>query len=89
MVLACQDNVPHARLARGTRPSHRIVEIGVEVVEVRLVVCVADFLVFLNPFVARGQRVNSPVNEKAETVMCPPSGIAERWFGLGKILGVH
>ena len=58
--------------ARLPRPGPRVVEVGVELVEVLLVVRVGHPLVLLHPLVARRQRVEAPVDEHAEARVGPP-----------------
>src|SRR5215212_85451 len=56
VMLGRDDEVPHARVPRLSGPLFGAVEVGVEVVEVPLVVLVANPLALLDPFVARGGR---------------------------------
>ena len=44
-------------------------------VEVSLICGIADLFAVLDPFVARGQRVDPPVNEQAEAIMGEPARI--------------
>src|ERR1700684_1051443 len=50
----------------------RVVEVGVEVLEVALVGGVVQALALLHPLVASGDGVQPPVNEQAEPRLAPP-----------------
>src|SRR6185312_7432714 len=66
-----------ARVLRGARPDSRVVEVGIEVVEVALIVLVGELLPILDPFVARRQRVETPMDEQPEPVTYEPTGVAD------------
>ena len=72
VVLGGDDEVLHAGVAGLLGPDARVVEVGVEVVEVLLVVFVADVLLVAHPLVAGGERVEAPVDEQAEAVVEEP-----------------
>ncbi len=75
VVLGGEDHVAHAGLAGGLRPFAGLEEVGVEEVEVDLVVFVGDLLIVADPLVPRRHGVESPVDEHAKTVVGEPAGI--------------
>jgi len=75
VVLAGGDDVLHAGVLCFLRPNGRIVEVGVKVIEVLLVVLVGDSLVVLDPLVAGGDGVDSPVDEQPEAIVGKPGSI--------------
>ena len=85
VVLARDDRVFHAGTLGGRGPLVRVVEVGVEVIEVRLVVLVGDLLALFHPLVARRHRVDAPVSEQAEPIMNEPLGLARRICRLRKV----
>src|SRR5262245_43632230 len=78
-MLGSKDDIFHSGGARCGGPSARVVEVGVEVVEVALVCSVVDALAALDPFVARWQRIQPPVDEHPEPIVGEPGGIASCW----------
>ena len=73
VVLGSQYGVLHARGLGDARPLARVVLDGVELAEVRLVMFVVNALVIAQPLAARGYRVQSPVDEHAESVVLEPA----------------
>jgi hypothetical protein len=67
VVLGGEHGVPHPGGTGGPRPGDRVVQVGLEVVEVRLVVLGGQPLVVLDPLVPRGQCVQAEVDEHAES----------------------
>ena len=47
-------------------------KIWVEVVKVLLIVFITDLFTVAHPFMARGERIQSPVNEQAKTIVQEP-----------------
>ncbi len=79
VVLGGDDEVPHARLLRRSRPGFGVVEVGVEVIEVGLIRFVGDAFTVLHPLVSGRQGIQPPVDEHAKPVVNPPLPIAF-WF---------
>src|SRR5205085_1515713 len=65
----------HAGTPGLTCPCNRVVQVGVEVIDVPLVVLVADALAVLHPLMPGGQRIDAPVDEQPEAVVDKPSGV--------------
>src|SRR6266568_446471 len=74
VVLGGDDGVAHARVDRRLRPSGGVEEIGIEVIEIPLVVLIGQLLSALDPLVAGRQRVQAPVEEEPQTCFGPPGG---------------
>src|SRR5882757_7691727 len=67
MMLRSQHGVFHAGTARRPCPSRRVEQIGIEVVEIRLVLLVGQPFMVFHPLMPRRQRVKPPMNEQTET----------------------
>ena len=76
MMLCREDDILHPRSLGLTRPFLRVVEVGIEVLEVLLVLLLGGALKILHPLMARGKRIESPMDEHTETVMSEPFSIA-------------
>jgi hypothetical protein len=72
VVLTGQDCVAHPGRLGVACPLRGVVEVGVEVIEVGLIRLVGEALAKLDPLVTGRQRVESPVDEQAETCLCEP-----------------
>ncbi len=72
VVLRGHDEVFHPGLFRVPRPFLRVVQVGVEEVEIFLILFVRYALVVSDPFVTGGERVEAPVDEHAEPRLGPP-----------------
>ncbi len=77
VMLGGHDEVFHPRARRRLSPELGVVQVGVEPLEVLLIVDLGgDFLVVPNPLVAGGLGVQAPVNEQPETVVHVPTRVA-------------
>ena len=72
VVLGGEDDVFHAGLPGHPGPFLRVEEVGVEMVEVLLVVLVGQAFLVLDPFVPGRHGIESPVDEHAEAGVRPP-----------------
>ena len=92
VMLGRDDEILHPGVPRRLRPELRIVEIGIEVLEIlRVVDFRGDPFVVLQPFVACAEGVEAPVDEHAEPVMGEPACVARRRrrFGDSQIFQSH
>ena len=76
VMLGSRHEVLHAGAGGSLGPTIRVVQVGIEIVQVAFVVADRDFLLLHYPFVARRQGIQSPVNEQAEAVVYEPAGVA-------------
>ena len=73
VMLRGEDDILHPRLFCRLRPFARVEQIGIETGEILFVVgFVGDVFVAPHPFMTRGHRVQSEMDEHAETVVLPP-----------------
>ena len=72
VMLGGQDRVAHARLPGQPGPSARVIQVGIEVLEVALVGRIVQALTLLHPLVAAGDGIEPPVNEQAEPCLAHP-----------------
>ncbi len=76
VVLGGDNDIRHARVFGRLGPRVGVIQVGVEVVEILLVVLVADLLAILHPLVPRREGVDTPVDEQPEAIMREPCRIA-------------
>lgn len=89
MVLGRQHHIFHPCLTGPARPFLRVVEVGIEVLEVLLVARVVDFLAVLHPLVPGRERVDAPMDEHAEPVVLEPRLLLVGQKQFGRNLVTH
>ena len=78
-MLGGDDEVLHPRVGGGLRPEFRVIQVGIEVLEVSVIDLVGNLLALLDPLMAGWQGVDSPVDEQAEAVVGEPTAVADGW----------
>ena len=77
VVLGGDHEIFHSGVCRGFGPGIGIVKVGVEAAEVASFVFFdGDFFIIHQPFVAGAERVETPMDEEAEPVVCKPARVA-------------
>ena len=71
-MLGGDDYIFHTCLLRHSCPIFWIKEIGVEIIEILLILFVGQPFMVLHPFVTGRQGIETPVNEHSETGISPP-----------------
>jgi hypothetical protein len=72
VVFTGEDHIFHPRLAGPARPLLGVVKVGIEVLEIHLIVGIRDFLAVLQPFVTGAQRIKTPMDEHAKACFDEP-----------------
>src|SRR5690606_13624701 len=75
VMLGGHHGVAHTRGLCLAGPLTGVVEVGIEVLEIEVVMRLGYHLAHLNPLVAGGHRVQPPVDEHAEPVSGEPGGV--------------
>ena len=79
VVLGGEHGVFHARGLGLARPFARVEQVGIEILEVFVVLFLGNLLAHLDPFVAGRHGIQPPVDEHAEAVVREPGGVARRF----------
>ena len=76
MMLGGDHKILHSGLSGRARPLRRTKQIGIEEIEIDLIILVRDHFTAANPLVPARHRIESPVNEHPESIVNKPGRIA-------------